>query len=344
VAEGAATDVGRAIARFTEVMGDRYPAWLAQLRPGLDDDGIDRLRQAVAPYLVPDQVEELYRWRAGGDAGVFGGWRMRGLDELVEWYRFTYEELESPRTWLPVFDDQIVNVVTLDVPGLPTSDPSVWYGHTHDAWLERLFDSIPVMLDVICDAAESDALAEMNGRLGLLNGEWIEPLEGRPWSEYRLARSPGAFRYPDPPAGTYASRSPEPNWPRPWLVPLGVTDESLALKGRTHTIAELIAAAAHGPVEATIRGRVITGAGGAGFWNPVVDDGSGSIVVVCDTRLGPLSVGVGGDGEFDIRLENWVTPEPITDEDPLVAAFASRVQPPLPTARALAARPMPKND
>lgn len=337
-------EIDRALARFDEVMGTRHRAWLAQMRPGLDDDGINRLRVAVAPYLVPSQVEALYRWHDGGDSGVFGGWHMLGVDELIKRYRFTCEELESPRTWLPVFDDQIVNVVTLDVSGLPPSDPSVWYGHTHDGWLSRLFDSIAEMLHVVCDAAESSALAEMNGYLGLLDGEWIESLDGRAWSRYRLARSPGTFRHPDPPAGTNVSRWPEPDWPRAWLVPLGVTDESLALRGRTHTIAELIAAAAHGPVEATIRGRVMTGAGGAGFWNPVVDDGSGRIVVLCDTPLVPMSIGVGADGEFDVLLETAATPDPITDEDPLVAAFVNRVRPPLPTARALGARPVPTTE
>ncbi len=109
-------------------MGSRHRDWLAHLRPGLDDAGIDRLRMAVRPYLVPGQVEALYRWHDGGDSGVFGGWRMRPVEELIDWYGFSCKDLESPRTWLPVFDDQIVNVVTLDVPGVPLSDPSVWYG------------------------------------------------------------------------------------------------------------------------------------------------------------------------------------------------------------------------
>lgn len=322
-------------------MGSRHRAWLEQLRPGLDDTALNRLREAVAPYLVPRQIEALYRWHDGGDSGVFGGWRMRQVDELIRWYRFSCEDLEAPRTWLPVFDDQIVNVVTLDVPGLPPSDQSVWYGHTHDAWLERRFDSIAAMLDVVCDAADDGALVEMHGRLGLQKGDFVESLDGRAWSTYRLSRCPSTFRYPDPPAGTYVSRYPEPDWPRTWLAPLGVTAESLELRGATHTIADLVAAAARGPAQGTIRGRVVTGAGGAGFWSPIVDDGSGRIVVACDTRLVPISVGVGSGGEFDVLLETAATPEPLADDDPLVAAMANRLRPPLPVARALAARPVP---
>lgn len=334
-------DIDGALARFESVMGSRHPDWVAQLRPGLDDAGVDRLRLAVAPFEVPRQVEALYRWRDGGDAGVFGGWHMRPVEKLIDWYRFTCEQLESPGTWLPVFDDQMVNVVTLDMPGLSPSDPSVWSGHTHDAWLERLFDSVAILLHVVCDAADDDALKEVNGQLGVQRNEWVESLDGLAWSTYRLARSPSSYRYPDPPAGTYLSRFPDRDWPREWLLPLGVTPDSLVLRGPTHTISQLIAAAAEGAVEATIRGRVVTGSGGAGFWNPVVDDGTASIVVACDTRTVPISVGVGTDGEFDVLLETAAIPDPITDEDPAVAALANRLLPQLPTARALGARAVP---
>jgi hypothetical protein len=284
----------------------------------LDDDGVQQLRDALAPYLVPTQVEALYRWRNGGDEGVFGGWRMRPLDELIDWYRFTCDQLESPRTWLPVFDDQIVNIVTLDLPDLPPSNPSVWYGHTHDAWLSRLFDSIEALLDVVCDAAEAGALVERHGRLGLEKGGFAEALDGSGWDSFRLTHSPSSFRLPDPPGGTNLPRSASPDWPRGWLLPLGVTEDSLALRGATHTIAQLLSAAAEGPVQGTIRGRVVTGSGQAGWWNPVVTDGTGDIVVSCATRLVPMVVAVGEEGEFDVLLET---------ADP-------------PSARAIAARPI----
>jgi cell wall assembly regulator SMI1 len=302
--------IEQALSRFETVMSQAWPAWFARLGPGLDDAGIQRLRDAVAPYLVPPQVEALYRWRDGGDHGVFGGWRMRPLDELLEWYRFTCDDLESPPTWLPVFEDQIVNVVTLDVPGLAPSDPSVWYGHTHDMWLSRLFDSIAALLDVVADAAEAGALVERDQRLGLSSGGHVHSLDGEPWTSWRLDRCPDAFRWPDPPAGTHRVSLPDPDWPREWLEPLGVTQGTLALRGATHSIAELVAAAASGPVRGTIRGRVVSGVGTAGWWSPVVSDGSGRITVHCETRRLPVMVVVGSEGEFDVVLESAESPEP----------------------------------
>src|SRR4051812_9465219 len=108
-------------------MAAAWPEQFARLRPAPDEDGLQRLRDAVAPYLLPGQIEALYRWRDGGDRGLFGGWRMLPLEELINWYRVSCDRLGTPRTWLPVFDNQITNIVTLDVPDLAPSDQSVWY-------------------------------------------------------------------------------------------------------------------------------------------------------------------------------------------------------------------------
>ncbi|MDQ1586500.1 MAG: hypothetical protein QOH80_1865 [Actinomycetota bacterium] len=329
--------IERALGRFETVMGTAWLGQFAALQPGLDDSGIDRLRAAIDPFVLPHQVEELYRWRGGGDAGVFGGWRMRSLEELIPWYEFTNTELGEPPIWLPVFDDQIVNVVTLDHPSGSPSDPSVWYCHTDDGMLNRLFDSIEALLDVVSEAAETGALsAGWGGRLVLTETE--ESLDGRGWSALRLRRCPSAFRWPDPPPGTYLSRTPTSDWPRPWRSAVGVTDESLTLRGTTHTIAELIAAAASGQVAGTIRGRVVTGSSVADWWNPVVSDGSAELVVQCDRRLIPITPAMGQEAEFDVVLESPEVPVPITDDDPILVAMANRFRPLLPTAVAHAAR------
>lgn len=251
------SNLERAIARFEDVIGRRHRGFLDAMRPGLSDAELDRLREAVSPYLVPRQVMTLYRWRDGGDSGLFGGWHMLPLDRLLDFYVMYYDDLGAPRTWLPVFDDQIINVVTLDVPGQPRSDPSVWYGHTHDGTVDRLFDSIAALMDTVCDAAADDALLERNGRLGLPRDGGIESVDGRTWTNYRLRRSPGAARHPDPPPGTHLSREPAQDWPPAWLAAIGVTQESLRPRGATHTVSGLLRAAVPGPVRGTVRGRVV---------------------------------------------------------------------------------------
>ena len=290
--------IERAIGRFEAVMGRLWPSHLAELRPGVIDAGLDRLREAVAPYAIPAEVEALYRWRDGGDRGIFGGWHMWPLGDAIDWYRIdTTTDPKSPRTWLSVFDDQIVNVVTLDIPGRPASDTSVWYGHTHDAELSRLFDSIEALLNVVCDAAEAGVLVDERGRLLLTGERWNDSLAGLGWTSLRLHRSPTAYGSDAPgPPGPYLSRFPAPDWPTEWLLPLGVTEETLAPRGATHTIAELVAAAATGQVQGTIRGTVTTGSGGPGWWQPTVKDETGELVVFCDASLVPINPWVGSLG------------------------------------------------
>src|SRR4051812_6203199 len=201
-----------------------------------------------------------------------------------------------------------------------------------------MFDSVEALLDVVCDAAKAGLLVERDGRLGM--GDAGESLDGTGGSELRLSRSPGSYSLSTPPAGTELTRSASPEWPPEWLLPYGVTDGTLALRGATHTIAQLVAEASGGPVQGTIRGRVVTGSGGMGWWNPVVDDGTGSLVVSCNTTLLPVRVNQGQQGEFDVLLESADAAEPITDADPRVARIAERLGAILPTAHALAARPV----
>lgn len=219
-----------ALERFERILADRFPDLLAEQGPGLDDAGIDRLREAVSPYLLPAQVEQLYRWRSGGRAGIFGGWYQNPAVLLPDRYRFRVDELGESPLWLPVFDAQIVNVVTLDLPGPAPSDPSVWYGHTHDGYLVRLFDSIERLVHTVCDVADAGRLDvdEAGSSSSLLLRDGIDLLmidetyeapgaEGQGWNRWRLARSPGAFSGTDQtPRGTATSRWPAPDWPQSW--------------------------------------------------------------------------------------------------------------------------------
>ena len=334
-------ELGAALERFERVMGMRFAQWFDELQPGLDDAGIERLREAVAPLLLPAQVEQLYRWRSGGDRGVFGGWRLQTPDQLIRWYRFCVDEMDQPPAWLPVFDDQIVNIVTLDLPGAAPSDTSVWFGDTHDTWVARVFDSIACLVHTVCDAAEAGVMTAQGALIGIEADGIHQSIDCDVWADWRQARCPGTYRLPDPPTGTYLERLPDPGWPAAWLASLGIDTGAMESTGPTRTVAELVAEAEAHPATGTIRGRVVTGSGSGRWWMPVVDDGSGQLVIECNPRDVVFSVPVGGEAEFDVVLETATLPEPMPDEDPRVLAMAERFRPALPRALAVAVRPLP---
>lgn len=211
-----------ALQRFESVIGAAWPEQFGTLQAGVEDAQLQALRDAVAPYLLPAQVEELYRWRGGGWTSIFGGWNLQPIDRLIETYRLNTSEFDYPRVWLPVFGgEKLVNIVTLDLPGAEPSDQAVWAGDTHDVWIWRLFESIEALVDVVCDAAEAGALVEQ--WYGLVTREG-DSLAGHTWTEFRLRRGPDTFRWPDPPPGSNIYFFPDPSWPRTWLLASGSTE------------------------------------------------------------------------------------------------------------------------
>jgi hypothetical protein len=196
-----AVALGAALDRWEGLLAARFPEVLQELNPGLDDTGVAQLHAAVEPLGLPAQVETLYRWRNGGTPGIFGGWRLRPLDDLLRWREFCLRDLEEPPAWLHLFDDQCLAFVTLRVPG-GEEDDAVWFAHT-EGEPACFFGTIAELVHACADAAEAGALHLAHGDLRL---SVTSSLDGRDFYDYRLARSPDAYQYPDPPAGNSHDR------------------------------------------------------------------------------------------------------------------------------------------
>jgi hypothetical protein len=329
-----------ALQRWEQVLSERFPAALARMLPGLGHDSIAVLRARLAPMGLPEEVETLYRWRNGGLVGLFGGWALRPVSDLVASRHLFLADLGEPPAWLQLFDDQCLGFVTLDAVAPGHADRSVWYGHTHDASVSRLFDSIEALIDTCADAAEAGALADFHDGLRL-HPHPGESLDGVAWDPFRLSRCPGAFAYPDPPAGTKLCRFPEPDWPSDWLTSLGIGPGDSTPTGATHTIAELLSEAGSDPATGTIRGRVVGLAGGATGWTATVDDGTALLSVTGDPKVTVFGPRIRQEFEFDVLVTGADAPEYETDrEDPAVAAFMRRVLPSAAPAVARAVRPV----
>ncbi|MHA6668098.1 SMI1/KNR4 family protein [Homoserinimonas sp. A447] len=235
----------RELKRFDIVLEELFPE-LPAPRPGLDEPGIDEFRLAVAPLDLSADLETLYRWHDGLEHRVLGGKRMLSAAEVSGSRDFNISSLEHPPAWLPFTDGPDFHFVSLGVPGC-SADPSVWAGHTHDVWLNLTHESLEAMIATFNDMA-TDASESFDRRRELLLGAL------RYGGEYRLGRSPHAFRYPDPPAGTSIVKY-ETGTPEPWLRSMGTSTKSLLPRGATTTIADLLDASTHGTVSGTVQGR-----------------------------------------------------------------------------------------
>ncbi|RPE78301.1 MULTISPECIES: hypothetical protein [unclassified Frondihabitans] len=65
------------LARFELILSSIDPALLASFAPGLDDAGVESLREQIAPRILSPQLEILYRWRSGGPLPLFFGRALR---------------------------------------------------------------------------------------------------------------------------------------------------------------------------------------------------------------------------------------------------------------------------
>jgi hypothetical protein len=326
------------LARFESLLGDRFPAVLAAMNVGLNDDEVERFREALLPMNLTHEIETLYRWRDGGSPHLFGGWQMLPKETVLGQRAFYLADLEEPPAWLHIFDDQTISFASLDVPGTGQV-PGVWYGHTHDGWLSRLFISIESMVATCSDAIEAGLLS-LVGREKSTGLRFAEDssLDGRDFTPLRVAREPAAFVYPHPPIGTYLTRSPVPDWPAPWLASLGLDPTPPSLHGATCTVAELLDRAAETDVTATIVGKIVRFGGWAHEWSATVDDGTGRLSLIGPNQA-LFGAAMGDTAEFDVEIDSAVRrAEPgYADQYAQQRAFIRRMIPGV-SARATAVR------
>jgi hypothetical protein len=239
-----------------------------------------------------------------------------------------------------LFDDQCLGFVTLGVPGTDQDDQSVWYGHTHDTDVNRICNSIAAMVLSCVDAARAGELTVVDGRLATHAGEGLDGLE---FSRFRLHRNPGTHVWPDPPEGTQLARLPEPNWPRPWLVSLGVDAESSSPRGATHTIAQLVGMAATSPpASGTIRGQVVRLVAVGDVWTATVEDSTGALAVSCEPAVTVFTPAMSQHVEIDVVVTAAAPPTyDLSDQDPAARRVMQRFLPDAPPAVATAVRPLP---
>lgn len=315
---GGRMSITEALERWERVLSQHFPEQLAAMQPGLDDAAIASLKARLSPLVLPEQVEMLYRWRNGGQVGLFGGWSLRPVDALLDWRDFCIAHLQFPPIWLELFDDQCHVFVSLDLDADAPCDSSVWYGHTHDYALSRLFDDLEGLLQVCADAVEAGLLfADWSGlRLAASHGE--EALDGVGWSPLRLRRGPDTFNYPDPPRGTYRSTFPDASWPVEWHLSHGTIGAS---HGVGRTIAAMVAEASDHDAVGTIRAVVLSTSIAARTWTAVVEDGTGRLSIDGEDAVGVSMPQVHGEYSFTVDMTAAV-PSP-GDGDGVASAGSS---------------------
>lgn len=112
-------------------------------------------------------------------------------------------------------------------------------------------------------------------------------------------------------------------WPDHWRRLAGITDETVALRGATHSIEELLESSPDTSISATLVGTVVGlhGIGSDAF--ALVDDGTGMLMVRCPASASALGPVIRETFEFDVEVPMG---ERVAVADPDVFADGSEEQ------------------
>ena len=269
-------DIDGAIDRLDEALRS---VGVEGLEPPGDVGPVAEIAEAVAPYVLPDELRRF--------------WERVDAERV---HVHTFPKVGGPATALSHL--RIVREVATPVPIgpppilLPVDYASHCFGviELGTEWneggsiLEFEFEDMPFVSHSVADWL--DMLAELldEGSFELHDG-WAE-LDHPAVLADRLARLESSG--PHPVYGDLrAIPSALESWPAHWLAASGIDLDSREPLGATSTIAELVDAADGGPVTGRIHAEVVRLVGSAAGALVVVDDGSGMLDVWCPAGTSP---------------------------------------------------------
>ena len=271
---------------------------LAPLEPASDEDVLGEIGAAISPHALPADLARFWqRVRIEQDAFPVSGWTMGSLSPpaaALEAYRLNLEPgfagLFGPPLLFPIARHAETQW-SIELRS-EWAAGGIVISHLDDMQIE--YPSFADLVDVYAELVEDGAYLT-GAQPSLLADE--ERKRQRPrLDDPRLRSTYGAMlRISADPSG----------WPAHWLASAGIEPSSRTPLGATHTVAEIVAAAATGSVTGRIRGEIVQLAGIGGDRVVVVDDGTGRLGVWCPAGTSPwgpvqrqrveLEVTLGGD-------------------------------------------------
>lgn len=292
-------------------------------------DAIDGL---IAPFRIPADLRRLW---GRIDFGLIDAWLpvppAQSLDQAIDFYEiFHGVPSASPRCLIPFGYISHIHLL-VEPDGVDGPYGSVFMTEPGDGFT-RFLPSIIDWVDWATDCLASQALEVSE------YGGWMDSSVSDAMARERLVSAPD-----HPVHGREITYDLDARtWPASWQRSAGLSDASWALRGPSHTIAEIERLRSNGDVRARIHSRVI----GIFGDNIRVADDSGELEIWCppeSRQFGPI---LGERFELDIQAVSTTrrtgeeSEEAIAQiEDPLERRFVERAVT-TPVAVALSMRPM----
>jgi len=327
-------------------------AGLPTLEPATDEVSVAEVDEAVAPFALPADVRRFWELVDPSSLAVRTFPDLVGPAAALKLQRAEAEEgaLTVPRVPPPL----LFRIGYASHVSLSTELASVWGpGGTIFRWaydedgFRIVYRTLADLLDVLTELVSEEQTARNGGFVFLPDGADEDKRDER----LRLAGSHPL--YGDAPAIPSSLEA----WPEHWLEASRIDLRDRVPLGATHTIVELVAAAAEGPVSGRIAGTVTQLVGIGRDTVALVDDGTAPVDVWCPAGTSPWGPVHRRRFEFEVTLEGPVAPPPelagglraidrharawgLAQPEAAESAFAGDLERHRPSAVATAIRPL----
>lgn len=307
-------DLAAAVDWFVEAAGSRLPV---PIRPVADIAAVERvfadLERRIAPFTVPPEIR--WFWTTWDPAGFDILWAptLMAADRFLWHWNLGWDD-DSPRVLLPIgyASHAELQVDLSDPDGIPAS---VWLSDTFDDDLRCVAPSLAALVRSCAERIEGAFVDSSPSRSGTTDwyGYYLDLFEG-PELQAILDRH---FATSSTQRRIYAAGSPH-TWPDRWQHAQRTMTGGSDPEGRTHTVAEFIAALGTGTPRARLRGRLEHLGGldaGAEDLMRLTDETGAIDLAVPPDRMAPgwgpdvtMEVEVVGRGPLPAHPQRWRPP------------------------------------
>jgi hypothetical protein len=170
-----------ALSRLDMLLPQKAPELAATLLPPASDSDLEQLRVAVMPFVLPDDLVELYRWHDGQDAAQRVWWpvistgALFGIADAIKYYEIiVLEEVKNTdewrRSWFPIAaegwsrslidmgDEAHGLIIDASSPDMPTPQAPSLTALMH-ATCEVLAADLPLDLEATARYDETEGIA-----------------------------------------------------------------------------------------------------------------------------------------------------------------------------------------
>lgn len=205
-------ELAELLSAFDAYFGEQYPALFKKLQPGVLDDQIDKLNEALTPLRLSEDVATLYKWHNGLEmpSMMFGFPEPSTIESALHQYQQSIEilgEFSWTRVWFPLAYDARTYRLVLLAEERCGSTPVLLYD-LEEGLLTVEHQSIQAMVQSYLEAYRSGFAAYDEST------DAFEIDEQR-FNAVRIQNSPQAYDYPSNQKAAYDIDEPAV-WPDVW--------------------------------------------------------------------------------------------------------------------------------